>query len=73
MWFSGEEPDFRTINRFRAERMKAVIYETYFSIIDLLKEEGYIQLKDYFLDGTKIEANVNKYTFVLRKLTERYD
>ncbi|PAE23645.1 MULTISPECIES: IS1182 family transposase [Bacillaceae] len=74
MWLSGEQqPNFRTINRFRSERMKDVIYETFFSIVDLLREEGYVKLEDYFLDGTKIEANANKYTFVWRKSTEKYD
>ncbi|MGR5914298.1 transposase [Bacillus pacificus] len=47
---------FRTINRFRSERMKDVIYETFFSLIDLLKQEGLVKLEDYFLDGTKIEG-----------------
>jgi transposase len=74
MWLSGEQqPDFRTINRFRSERMKEVIYETFFSVVDLLHEEGLVKLEDYFLDGTKIEANANKYTFVWRKSTEKYD
>lgn len=44
--------------------MKDVIYETFFSLIDLLKQEGLVKLEDYFLDGTKIEANANRYTFV---------
>lgn len=74
MWLSGEQqPDFRTINRFRSDRMKEVIYETFFSIVDLLREEGLVKLEDYFLDGTKIEAKANKYTFVWRKATEKYD
>jgi transposase len=72
MWLSGnQKPDFRTINRFRSERMKDVIYETFFSIVDLLHQEGLVKLEDYFLDGTKIEANANKYTFVWRKSTEK--
>lgn len=33
-------------------------------LLDLLKQEGLIKLKDYFLVGTKIEANTNRYTFV---------
>ncbi len=53
--------------------MKDVIYETFFSLIDLLKQEGLVKLEDYFLDGTKIEANANRYTFVWRKSTEKYD
>lgn len=74
MWLSGNQtPDFRTINRFRSERMKNVIYETFFSIVDMLHEEGLVKLEDYFIDGTKIEANANKYSFVWRKSTEKYD
>ncbi|TCL53329.1 transposase [Thermolongibacillus altinsuensis] len=74
MWLSGSQtPDFRTIHRFRSERMKEVIYETFFSIVDLLRQQGLVKLEDYFLDGTKIEANDNKYTFVWRKSTEKYD
>lgn len=36
-------------------------------------EAGYIDGKEYFLDGTKFEANANKYTFVWRKSTESYE
>ncbi len=72
-FLTKKTPDFRTINRFRSERMKDVIYETFFSLIDLLKQEGLVKLEDYFLDGTKIEANANRYTFVWRKSTEKYD
>ena len=74
MWLSGHQtPDFRTINRFRSERMKEIIYQTFFSLVDLMQEEGLVKLEDYYLDGTKIEANANKYTFVWRKATEKYD
>lgn len=41
MWLSDHQtPDFRTINRFRSERMKDVIYETFFSIVDLLRKDS---------------------------------
>nr|AAK48936.1 unknown [Bacillus thuringiensis] len=74
IWLSDEKtPDFRTINRFRSERMKDVIYETFFSLIHQLKQEGLVKLEDYFLDGTKIEANANRYTFVWRKSTKKYN
>jgi len=33
----------------------------------LLAEEGILSLKDIFVDGTKIEANANRYTFVWGK------
>jgi hypothetical protein len=37
----------------------------------MLKEQGYISLKELFVDGTKIEANAGRYTYVWRKTTER--
>jgi len=73
MWLSGNnQPNFRTINRFRSSRLKGTIEEVFASIIALLIEEGYINFDRYFVDGTKIEANANKYSYVWRKSTQRY-
>ncbi len=72
MWLSAtNKPDFRTINRFRL-KLKKIIHEIFFNVIIFLKENNYIQLKDYFLDGTVIEANANKYTHVWKKSNDRY-
>lgn len=72
MWLSGaNRPDFRTINRFRSSRLKDTIDKVFASIVELLMEEGFVRLEDYFLDGTKIEANANKYSFVWKKSVER--
>jgi transposase len=72
MWLSGaNRPDFRTINRFRSSRLKDTIDKVFASIVELLVEEGFVRLEDYFLDGTKIEANANKYSFVWKKSVER--
>ncbi|USK68792.1 hypothetical protein [Peribacillus asahii] len=30
-------------------------------------------MENYFLDGTKIEANANKYTFVWKKATTKFE
>jgi transposase len=73
MWLSGnQQPDFRTINRFRSEVVKDVIEEMFTSVLELLIEEGYVKLDNYFLDGTKMEANANKYSWVWAKSTRRY-
>ena len=53
--------------------MKDIIYQVFFSIVELLREKGLIKLEHYFVDGTKIEANANQYTFVWRKATEKYE
>ncbi len=72
MWLSGmNRPDHRTINRFRGKVMKAVIDEVFYGIVEQLMGQGYVDLESYFVDGTKIEANANRYTFVWRKSTEK--
>lgn len=73
MWLAGnQQPDFRTLNRFRSSVMKAVIEDIFSSVLKLLIEEGYVKLENYFLDGTKLEASANRYSFVWAKKTQRY-
>lgn len=68
MWIAGRQrPDFRTINRFRSERMKSILENVFTSVLQLLVDTGYVKLDHYFVDGTKIEANANRYTFVWGK------
>ena len=68
MWIAARQrPDFRTINRFRSERMKDVLEKVFTAVLQLLIEEKYVKLEHYFVDGTKIEANANRYTFVWGK------
>lgn len=68
MWLAGRQrPDFRTLNRFRSERMKDLLEKIFTAVLELLVEGGYVKLDHYFVDGTKIEADANRYTFVWRK------
>lgn len=65
MWISGmSQPDHNTINRFRSTRLKNVIKEIFGKVVMLLVESGHVSLQSVYTDGTKIEANANKYTFV---------
>lgn len=73
MWIAGRQrPDFRTINRFRSERMKAVLESVFTAVLKFLAEEKYVSLEHYFMDGTKIEANANRYTFVWGKAVVKH-
>ncbi|WCF11077.1 IS1182 family transposase [Paenibacillus thiaminolyticus] len=73
MWLAARQrPDFRTINRFRSERMQDVLEQIFTSILGFLVEENYVKLEHYFVDGTKIEANANKYTFVWGKAVVKH-
>jgi len=65
MWLSGmSEPDHNTINRFRGERLKDVLKPIFVQTVQLLAEAGLVSIKEAYVDGTKIEANANRYTFV---------
>ena len=73
MWLTGNvQLDFMTINRFRSERLKGIIDDIFTEVVDLLLREKYIKFENYFLDGTKIEANASKYSWVWGKNTKRY-
>lgn len=73
MWLSGgNRPDFRTINGFRGEKMKGVIEEVFSSVLELLVEEGYVKLENYFVDGSKVEANANRHKVVWAKSRAKY-
>lgn len=65
MWLSGmSKPDHNTINRFRSERLKDVLKTVFGKVVELLAQAGHLSLKEVFTDGTKIEAQANRYTFV---------
>jgi len=58
------EPDHNTINRFRSDKAAPVLKDIFKQIVLLLAAEGIVSLKEAYVDGTKIEANANRYTFV---------
>ena len=65
MWLSGmSTPDHNTINRFRSDRLKEVLRQVFTQVVVLLAEEGLLNIKELYTDGTKIEASANRYTFV---------
>jgi transposase len=71
MWLTGmSKPDHNTINRFRGQRLQKTLQPIFTQVVLLLCEEGLLSLKDLYTDGTKIEANANRYTFVWGKSME---
>ena len=68
MWLTGmSKPDHNTINRFRGQRLQKTLQPIFTQVVLLLCEERLLSLKDLYTDGTKIEANANRYTFVWGK------
>ncbi len=59
--------DHNTINRFRSNKLKDSFKEIFKQVVLMLASEGLITLKQIYTDGTKIEAQAGRYTFVWGK------
>lgn len=73
MWLlQGESaPDHSTFARFQNGNLVGVVEDLFFQLIEKLYELGEIRYQNIFIDGTKIEANANRYTFVWAKAVEK--
>ena len=74
MWLAqGYKPTYRTINRFRVHpEVKELIRQCFVQFRCRLVSEKIIDQEAIYIDGTKIEANANKFTFVWKKSIENY-
>ena len=66
-------PDHNTIARFRSQRLANCLRDLFNQLIIYLGENNEIQYENLFVDGTKIEANANKYTFIWKKATDKFE
>ena len=64
-------PDHSTIARFRKYHLTSCVEGLLTQLVELLAESGEIHFENLFIDGTKIEANANKYTFVWKGFIEK--
>lgn len=69
MWLSqNKTPSYKTINRFRVNpKVDALIESLFIQFHSQWLKQNLIDEKAIFIDGTKVEANVNRYTFVWKK------
>lgn len=73
MWLTGmDQPSFNTVNRFRSEHFKDVLDKVFTELLAYLHEKEYVTFADFFVDGTKFEADAGQYTHVWKKNTKRY-
>jgi transposase len=71
---NGEEaPNHSEIARFRSKRVTECGEELFYQLVEKLSSHGEIKYEHLFVDGTKIEANANKYSFVWKKSTTKYE
>lgn len=73
-WLTQEQmPTYRTIARFRvSNELETLIEKGFDSLVHYLRERQLIN-DSIFIDGTKLLADANKYSFVWKKTTLNYD
>lgn len=66
IWLTqGQKPRRDAFYDFKGQKLTGEILDDLnYQFLRRLKKEGLITLKELFIDGTKIEANANRYTFV---------
>lgn len=74
MWLLGDEPapNDDALNRFRSKHLSVAVEDLFYQLVKKLREIDEIKYEHLFVDGTKIEANANKYSFVWKKSTNKH-
>ena len=68
IWLTqGRKPKRDAFYDFKGKKLTSdILDDLNYQFMRRLKKEGFVTLKELFIDGTKIEANANRYTFVWR-------
>lgn len=68
IWLTrGQKPKRDAFYEFKGKKLASEILDDLnYQFLRRLQKEGLVTLKELFIDGTKIEANANRYTFVWR-------
>ncbi|CAC5949679.1 transposase [Staphylococcus aureus] len=75
MWLAqNQTPSYKTINRFRVNSNTDVLIESLFiQFHSQCLKQNLIDNNSTFIDGTKVEANANRYTFVWKKSIQNHE
>ena len=66
---SENQNPYKTINRFRVNpKVDALLESLFIQFYSQCVKQNLIDDKAIFIDGTKIEANANRYTFVWKRV-----
>ena len=75
MWLlAGQKaPDHSTIARFRTGFLAEACEDLFYQMVRRLKDAEELSKETVFIDGTKLEACANKYTFVWKKSVGKWE
>lgn len=66
-------PDHSTIARFRTGFLQDACEDLFYQMVRRLDQMGELSKETVFIDGTKLEACANKYTFVWKKSVGKWE
>ena len=68
IWLTkGQKPQRDAFYEFKGKKLTGeILDELNYQFMRRLHKEGLLTLKELYIDGTKIEANANRYTFIWR-------
>jgi transposase len=73
MWLAAEQqPDHRTINDFVSGRCCKYLERIFCQVVLFAQDAGYLSLNNSFVDGTTLQANAGRTSYVWKKNAERY-
>ena len=74
-WLTGDTAvTYKTINNFRSsEHATNLIKYSFILFTTLLKDNGLLQNDALYIDGTKLQADANIYSFTWKKAIDRYE
>lgn len=66
-----ETPCYHTFSSFIKEELKESIEEIFEVVMAYFIEKDHVDMRHVYIDGSKFEANANKYTWVWKSATEK--
>lgn len=66
-----ETPSYRAFSYFINEEIKGSVQDIFKAVMAYIETTDGVDLQHLYIDGSKFEANANKYTWVWKKATEK--
>ena len=66
-----EKPSYRALSYFINEEIRGSVQDIFKAVMKYIEHVEGIDLQHLYIDGTKFEANANKYSWVWKKATEK--
>ena len=66
-----ETPSYHCFGDFINEELTDTIEDIFRAVMEYIREKEGVDMQHVYIDGSKFEANANKYTWVWRKGTEK--